>query len=157
MLVQAIIMLLTGGVVAWYTLETRRLRDSAAGQLEIMWRTHELHVEEMQRAAEPIFVWNVGLTEGDRVEWHFRNEGGAIDHLTITMQSPTGAQTGINATVKPEEWLGSGREGLAVFEGDIHKEFRFTVGFRTRIGGVGGFFFLASAIAKPIYTGCGWV
>lgn len=157
MLVQSAIMLVTACVVAWYTIETTRLRKSAAAQAEVMWRTYELQLEEMQRAAEPIFVWGPGLSTGDEVEWSFRNEGGPIDHITITMQSPTGAQTGIEATIRPQEWLGTSREGAVHFRGKISNQFHFTIGFRTRIGGVGGFFFAASASTKPISTGSGWM
>lgn len=156
MLAQAVIMLLTGGVVAWYTFETKRLRESAAGQFEIMWRTYNLQLEEMKRSAEPIFVWGAGLDAADSVEWHFRNEGGAIDHITITMQSPTGAPTGVQPSITPEEWLGNSREGVVTFRGNVSSQFRFTIGFRTRLGGVGGFS-LASAAAKPIYAGSGWM
>lgn len=141
MLFQSVVMLITGGVVACYTFETMRLRQSAAIQAEVMWRTHKVQLEEMQRAAEPIFVWGPGLASaGGDVKWTFRNEGGPIDHITVRMQSRTGAQTGVKATIRPEEWLGNSRDDMVSFRGEISEQFRFTIGCRTRLGGVGGFF-----------------
>jgi hypothetical protein len=143
--------------VAWYTFEAARLRKAAHAQLEIMRRTFAAQLEEQRRAAEPIFVWAGGGATQDYVEWEFTNEGGPVSHLTISMQSPTGAPTGVVAMITPDDWLGTSRKGVVTFEGDIDKELRFTIGFRTRIGGVGGFFFLATTHTKPIPTGSGWV
>lgn len=157
MLVQTAIMLGTGAVLVWYTIETKRLRTAAAAQFEVMRRTHALQVEETKRAAEPIFVWGNGSSSGDTAEWQFINEGGPISNLTVTMQSPTGAATGIVATIEPTEWLGTSRNGRVKFSGAVRQRFEFTIGFRTRIGGVGGFFFSASNDFRPILTGSGWM
>ena len=43
--------------------------------------------------------------------------------------------------------------GIVTFDGNVGGEIRFTLGFRTRIGGVGGFFFMTSRETKPILTG----
>ncbi|HEX7515655.1 MAG TPA: hypothetical protein VF345_00050 [Chthoniobacterales bacterium] len=157
MLVQAAIMLGTAAVVVWYTVETRRLRATAAAQFEIMRRTYGIQLEEMKRAAEPIFVWGGGSATENHVEWHFMNEGGPISRLTITIPSETGKDLGIKAEVRPHEWLGNSREGAVMFDGNVGGQFRFHIGFQTRIGGVGAFFFLASSTSKRIYTGSGWM
>ncbi len=130
---------------------------TAAAQLEMMRRAHLLQVEEMKRAAEPIFVWGGGSASDKRVRWEFRNEGGSVSHLTVTLPSPTGVPTGIQADIRPKEWLGNSRYGIVTFDGNVGGEIRFTLGFRTRIGGVGGFFFVALRETKPILTGSGWV
>jgi hypothetical protein len=157
MLVQTAIMLSTGAVLVWYTIETKRLRTTAAAQFEVMRRTYALQLEEMKRSAEPIFVWGGGSSTDDHVEWKFTNEGGAISNLTVTMRSPTGAQTGVQPAIQPIEWLGTSRQGTVSFDGDVDKQLLFTIGFRTQIGSVGGFFFNASRSIKPLYTGSGWL
>ena len=157
MLVQTVIMAATGAVLVWYTIETKRWRGAAAAQFEVMRRTYALQLEEMRRAAEPIFVWGPGLSSGDEAEWQFINEGGPISNVTVTIQSPSGAPTGIEATIEPAEWLGTSREGRVRFRGAVRQQFQFTIGFRTRIGTVGGFFFSASNAVRPINTGSGWL
>ena len=72
---------------------------------------HLLQVEDMKRAAEPIFVWGGGSASDKRVRWEFRNEGGSVSHLTVTLPSPTGVPTGIQADIRPKEWLGNSRDG----------------------------------------------
>lgn len=155
MLVQAVVMSGTGVVVLLYTLETKQLRRTAAAQFEVMQRSLQLQFDELKRAAEPIFAWNGGSASGDQIEWKFTNEGGPISYLTITMRSPTGAPTGVQPNISPTEWLGTSREGVVTFNGDVAHELLFTIGFRTRLGSVGGFFFRASPTSKPMFTGSG--
>ncbi len=83
----------------------------------MMRRAHLLQVEEMKRAAEPIFVWVGGSASDKRVRWEFRNEGGSVSHLTVALQSPTGVPTGIQADIRPKEWLGNSRDGIVTFDG----------------------------------------
>jgi len=129
---------------------------TAAAQLEMMRRAHLLQVEEMKRAAEPIFVWGGGSASDKRVRWEIRNEGGSAP------TSPSRCHHQLEC--RPEsrrilgkEWLGNSRDGIVTFDGNVGGEIRFTLGFRTRIGGVGGFFFVTSRETKPILTGSGWV
>lgn len=158
MLFQTVIMLVTGVALMYYTIETRRLRTVATAQVAVMQRTLALQLQEEKVAAQPIFVWGNGSANDDVIEWEFLNEGGPISHLTITIQSPTGAPTGIHGRINPTEWLGTSRKGIVAFKGDTTHEIRFTVGFQTRIGSVAGFFFLISSReAKPIFTGSGEV
>jgi hypothetical protein len=151
MLIQTLIMFGTGIILALYTMETRRLRRAAGAQFQVMQRTLGLQLQEEKRAAEPVFNWGGGSSNGDHVEWEFTNEGGSISYLTITMQSPSG----VRAEIRPSEWLGTSRKGIVTFDGNVIGQLRFTVGFRTRIGGVAGFFFLASRTTKPTFTGSG--
>ena len=158
MLFQTLIMLVTGVALIYYTIETRRLRTVATAQAQVMQHTLGLQLQEAKLAAQPIFVWGPGTANDDVIEWKLINEGGPISHLTITINSPTGAPTGIHATINPTEWLGTSRRGGVTFRGNTAHEIRFTVGFRTRIGGVAGFFFLISSRgAEPIFTGSGEV
>jgi hypothetical protein len=157
MLIQAAVMFGTGVVILWYTLETKRLRSTAAAQFQVMQRSLQLQFDELKRAAEPIFVWNGGSASENHVEWQFTNEGGPISYLTITMRSPTGAPTDVQPNISPTEWLGTSRQGMVTLSGDVARELLFTIGFRTRLGSVGGFFFSASRTSKPMFTGSGWV
>jgi hypothetical protein len=154
---QTVVMTATGAVLVWYTIETKRLRVAAAAKFEIMRRTHSLQIEEIKRAAEPIFVWGNGSSNADDAEWEFINEGGPISNLNVTIQSPTGTPTGVQATIQPTEWLGTSRHGRVKFHGAVRQQFQFTIDFRTRIGSVGGFFFSASNTNRPINTGSGWL
>lgn len=153
MLIQTSILFLTGVVLVWYTVETRRLRSAAGAQFYVMQRSLELQVQEQKRAAEPVFNWGGGSASGEHAEWEFINEGGPISYLTITMQSPGG----VRAEIRPKEWLGTSRKGVVIFEGNLAGELRFTIGFRTRIGGVAGFLFSALRTTKPVFTGSGEV
>ncbi len=152
MLLQTLILFGTGVVLVWYTLETRRMRTGASAQLDLMHKSFVLAAKRERQAAEPIFIWGGGLATGSTVEWHFINEGGPISHLTATMQTE-----GVRAAVAPDQWLGTSREGVIVFDGNVMGEIRFTIGFQTRLGGVFGFFFVASRGTKPVYTGSGEV
>ena len=132
------------------------MRAVATAQFRVMRETLELQFAEQKRSAEPIFVWNGGAASGDNVEWKFINEGGPISYLTVTMRSPTGAPINVQAEITPTQWLGQSREGWVRFKGDVHRELLFTIGFQTRLGGVGGFFFSASRNSMPVLTGSGW-
>lgn len=156
-LIQTGVMFGTGIVVFWYTVETKRLRRTTAAQFQVMQSTLQLQFDELKRAAEPIFIWNGGSSSGDQAQWQFTNEGGPISYLTITMRSPTGAPTGVQPSISPTEWLGTSRQGVVTFNGDVSHQLLFTIGFRTRIGSVGGFFFSASRTSRPMLTGSGWV
>jgi hypothetical protein len=90
----------------------------ATAQAQVMQRTLGLQLHEAKLAAEPIFVWGNGSANDDMIEWEFMNEGGPISHLTITIQSPTGAPTGIHAAINPTEWLGTSRRGGVAFRGN---------------------------------------
>jgi hypothetical protein len=156
MLLQTVIMLITGVALIYYTVETRRLRTVATAQTQVMQRTLGLQLQEAKLAAQPIIVWGHGSNNNDVVEWAFLNEGGPISHLTIRIPSPTGAQTGIHAAIGPTEWLGTSREGRVTLRGNTAGEIRFSIGFQTRLGGVGAhFFFIPSRGAAPVFTGSG--
>jgi hypothetical protein len=156
MLLQTVIMLITGVALIYYTVETRRLRTVATAQAQVMQRTLGLQLQEAKLAAQPILIWGNGSANEDVIEWEFFNEGGAISHLTIGILSPTGAQTGIDATINPSEWLGTSGKGRVTFSGKTAHEIRFSIGFQTRIGVVAAFFFLIpSRGAKPVSTGSG--
>ena len=153
MLLQTLILLGTGVVVAFYTLETRKMRAVASAQFNIMQQTLQLQLAEEKRAAEPVFVWGGGSGSPHHLEWQFTNEGGPISHLTITMRSPDGAQTGVEARIRPREWWATHGQGAVTVEGNVASQFEFTIGFQTRLGSVGGFFFSASRESQPALTG----
>src|SRR6266446_10851637 len=156
MLLQTVIMLITGIALIYYTIETRRLRTVATAQAQVMQRTLGLQLQEGKLAAQPIFVWGPATANDDVSEYPFINEGGPISHLTIIINSPTGAPTGIHATINPSGWLGTSRKGIVTFKGNTAHEIRFTIGFQTRIGGVAGFFFFISSRGTiPILTRSG--
>lgn len=157
MLLQTVIMFVTGVALIYYAIETRRLRTAATAQAAVMQRTLDLQLQEGKRAAQPIFVWGGGSANNDVIVREFINEGGPISHLTITIQSPTGTPTGIRAAITPNEWLGTSGKGFVRFSGNTSREIRFTIGFQTRLGSVAGFLFLASRADKPIMTGTGEV
>lgn len=102
---------------------------TAAAQLEMMRRAHLLEVEEMKRAAEPIFVWGGGSAGDKRVRWEFRNEGGSVSHLTVTLPSPTGVPAGVQADISPKEWLGNSWDGIVTFDGNVGGEIRSPLAF----------------------------
>jgi hypothetical protein len=140
MLLQTLILFGTGIVVFFYTLETRKMRTVANAQFRIMQETFKLQLEDQQRAAEPIFVWGGGSANMNHVQWEFRDEGGPISNLTISMRSPTGAPVNLQPDITPKEWLGTSREGTVCFDGETTSQLSFMIGFRTRIGAWAPFF-----------------
>jgi hypothetical protein len=66
-------------------------------------------------------------------------------------------RSGIQPNISPTEWLGTSGQGVVTFNGDVARELLFTIGFRTRLGNVGGFFFSVSRTSKPMFAASGSV
>ena len=92
-----------------------------------------------------------GWEVGGLLQQHF------IIPVPAQMRSPTGAAIAVQPKIRPSEWLGTSSSGVVTFDGEVAGQLPFSIGFRTRLGGIGSFFFSASRSSKPLLTGSGWV
>jgi hypothetical protein len=86
---QAVILLLTGGVVVWYTIETARIRKETsiqntllAEQLRIMQASIQHDIEKEISFIRPFFVFGGGQHSTDHSALEFENKGGAAYKLS---------------------------------------------------------------------------
>ncbi len=116
-LVQTIILLLTGLAVVWYTRETYLMRKETAYQNTIMAR--QLEILEMQRSAsiekesqllEPMFSWPGGKWSGDRIEHSFKNNGMTISNIRLELPEE------VSGKIYPTDIIKTDQEGYIEFK-----------------------------------------
>jgi hypothetical protein len=109
---QAIALIITGGIVAWYTWETHKIRKDAAHQneliskqVELMFQSLKFEVGREELASEPFFKWGSGGTNIQGKYCQFQNEGGAVTNLQVKTSSD------LQASIRPEDHIGEGQAG----------------------------------------------
>ena len=120
---QAVIMLLTGIVIVWYTIETARIRKETsiqntmlAEQLRLMQsiRQHEMVKEQQELAKEisfikPYFRFGGGSNGGNQASWDFTNKGGPAKKLSSK------ALGSFHVSISPSRFLDTNEEGHVNF------------------------------------------
>jgi len=68
-------MAVTGGIVAWYTIEAKRLRETAQRQIAVSQRQVEMTQEQMETMQRPFVVIDPTWNEGRLIRFIVRNVG----------------------------------------------------------------------------------
>ena len=138
MLIQTIILFLTGLVLVKYTIETRRMREEMSKQYLILAQQLLLTQEnkEYERGKElsliqPIFRPSGGRWHGEGGYFEFKNHGEAIKNVSFESLSE------IVAVMRPKAYMGTG-EKLRI---DIEKmpkprpaKFPFVIQYEDKLG-----------------------
>lgn len=146
MLLQTVVLLLTGIVVAWYTWETHRLRDNASAQLRIMQRMLSFEIQREVRAGEPVLNWVAqGHVSHRDITWKFTNGGEPVYRLVVIADRET------QARIRPADSLPAGVDGEITFERSdiIGRTIDFSVQFVTKTGRHGALAFRLAPGLKP--------
>src|SRR2546421_4891620 len=72
---QPVIMAITGGIVWWYTVETKRLRETAQRQIEASQRQVEMTQEQIETMQRPFIVIDPTWNDGRLIRFIVRNVG----------------------------------------------------------------------------------
>ena len=152
---QTVILFLTGVVVLWYTVETRKLRKDAARQneliasqlgvmqqsLTVMQQSLQFELQKETRDSEPFFRSGVGRAFGwSEASWELHNEGGNISDLKIA------ADTALNPKLSFTNFLPKGGKTEVSFrtapmgqiaKGDLPSEIPFEIHYKTALNAVG--------------------
>ena len=114
---QAIILLLTGFVIAWYTLETARIRKETATQNTLLAEQLRLMqssvAEETRREMsyiKPYFSFGGGQSSSDEATWDFTNKGGPAKKVEA---KPLGK---FRVTIGASRILDTNEKGTIVFK-----------------------------------------
>jgi|SRR5882724_9207053 len=143
LLIQDFILLLTGLVVAWYTLETYKIRKDAASQnkliaeqLKIMQESLAFELQNVNRASEPIFRFEgEGLDSSylnNSDDCSFINEGGSISKLSM---HPSVSFK--EATIWPTESIPTKQKGKVYFVTGLEpmpSKYEFEIHYTTELG-----------------------
>jgi hypothetical protein len=162
LLIQTVVLFLTGVVIAWYTWETYKLRSTAHEQFKVMHRALMFDMQREARAAEPIFNWDQGTSGTGYVRWKFKNDGGGIWRVSIRTDGPiVGNQPGVSAKIHPEDSIATGQiaEVEISFPGidGGKKDLRFGITYTTaRLGNFRTEVFMIPSGGKPLSVGSYW-
>jgi uncharacterized protein YpmB len=90
MLIQTIVLAVTGFIVYWYTKETQKIRKETsnqntilAEQLRILKESKDLETKKEQSLAEPLFRWIGGVGFRDHAEIEMVNKGATIKNVGV--------------------------------------------------------------------------
>lgn len=156
LMIQTIVLFLTGLVIAWYTWETYKLRSTAHDQLEVMHRTLRFDMQRETRAAHPIFNWLNGSSNPGYAQWRFKNDGGGIRRVSVRTDGPIfGDQPGVRAKISDEDSIATGQlADVEIYGLDGRSEVRFGVTYTTaRLGDFRTEVFLIRGNDKPLSIG----
>jgi hypothetical protein len=156
LLIQTIVLFLTGVVIAWYTWETYKLRSTARAQLEVMHRTLMFDMERETRAAHPIFNWIQGSSGSGYARWRFKNDGGGIQRVSVRTDGPiVGNQPGVSAKISDQDSIATDQlADVDIFGLDGRSEVRFGITYTTaRLGDFRTEVFLVRGNDKPLSIG----
>lgn len=94
MIIQTIVLALTGFIVYWYTKETQRIRKETSNQnlllseqLKILKNSSDLQIKKEKNLAEPLFQWIGGVEFRDHAEIEMVNKGATIKNVGIKTNS----------------------------------------------------------------------
>lgn len=145
-LIQTVILFLTGGVVAWYTWETHQLRGNANAQLHVMQRMLSFEIQREVRAGEPKLNWlDLSLVTHKEIRWKFVNEGEPVYRLVVI----AGRET--QGRINPGDSLPTGTHGEITLERSeiTRKAVDFSIQFVTKTGRHGALAFRLAPGRKP--------
>lgn len=138
MLAQTIILFITGIIVFWYTLETRKIRKETAKQQLILAQQLVLLQEkdkfERQKEisfVQPIFRPNGGTWNDDNGYFYLINNGEAITNITFESQNE------INATITPTNSLDTSAKlkiEISAMPKPRPSTFPFIIGYDDKLG-----------------------
>ena len=143
---QDIVLLLTGLIVAWYTVETYKIRKDAAiqnkliaEQLRIMQESLDFELQRVNRASEPLFRFEGEGLESNYLnnsdECSFFNDGGSISKLSL---HPSVSFK--EATIWPTESIPTKQKGKVYFVtglAPMPSKYEFEIRFTTELGKLG--------------------
>jgi hypothetical protein len=137
-IVQTVILLLTGLILVWYTVETARIRKQTsfqntmlAEQLRIIQSTRQHELAKEIGFIKPYFRFLGGQSSSNRASWTFANKGGSAKKLGA---KPLGEFT---VSVSPSRFCDSNEQGRANFtasEFTPNVEYPFEISCEDKLG-----------------------
>lgn len=135
---QTIVLLLTGVVLVWYTIETVRIRKETsiqntllAEQLRLMQSTRQQELEKERSFIRPYFRFGGGSSSRNHASWEFTNMGGTAKKLSAKPLGP------FSVVVSPTRFLDTKEKGqLSFTANDLtpHIKYSFEISCQDKVG-----------------------
>lgn len=138
LLIQTIVLAVTGAIVYYYASETKKIRTATerqntliAQQLILMTEKQSFELEKEKGLIEPIFRYRGASHGSDQSASDFVNEGGLVKNISIeTIDN-------FSAKIKPNDVIRSGEKGRINFSSypDPHPDkLRFKIEYENQMG-----------------------
>jgi len=154
LIVQTIILFLTGLVIFWYTYETQKIRKETKRQnlliyeqIQLLKKTQIFEEIKYQNILEPVFRWGpvVGTPHSDKIKFKYTNEGSMFKIIKIIPHGkflveffPKGiiknSQEGTIVVKKGSEKFNRIIEFEIIYENEINENRRKIVSYDTSSG-----------------------
>lgn len=138
MLIQTIILFLTGGVLVWYTIETRRVRKEMnkqylilAQQLVFMHENRNYERDKEISLVQPILLVSGGMWHEEGGYFEFTNAGEAVKNVSFESKND------IKAVMRPSKHIGTGeklRIDIEQMPKPLPETFPFEIHYEDKLG-----------------------
>ena len=134
-----VVLVVTAGILYWYTRETVGLRRAAqeqngllAEQIREARKLRKMQDEKDLSLLDPIIVYRGGTSGGTQAEMHYENRGGAVKHVSVKPLS------NFRVKISPPESIQRGERGtITVSKLSSPKErYRFQLTYENATGEV---------------------